>query len=355
VSQARILIVRVGAMGDVLHALPAVTGLRHLWPNVAVDWVVDPRWAPLLVDETGQGPLVSSVLPAHTKQWSRMPLSRATLRSIAGLRQALRAGRYRYVIDVQGTLRSAVIGRMAESENFAGFAEPRERAAAWLYRQTFPRRGTHVVQQNAALLSETIGAEITPATPALPVSAPAALWAEQTVASQAGSKRLAILAPTAGWGAKQWSAERFGALALELSALGFHVVVNAASASDSVGLEVVRASAGTASVLPCDVARLVALTRRAALVVGGDSGPVHLAAALGRPVVALFGPTNPDRNGPWGPGPVTVLRDPSSVTTYKRTALPDPGLASISVQAVVEAVQAVVPTELEVPQVCENG
>jgi heptosyltransferase-1 len=81
---------------------------------------------------------------------------------------------------------------------------------------------------------------------------------------------------------------------------------------------------------------MIALMRRAALVIGGDSGPVHLAAALGRPVVALFGPTDPARNGPWGAGPIAVLRDPASDISYKRTPGPDAGLAKISVEDVLQ-------------------
>jgi heptosyltransferase I len=163
------------------------------------------------------------------------------------------------------------------------------------------------------------------------------------------------LAPTAGWGAKQWPAERFGALAHDLQGIGFRVFVNAASRSDGAAAEVLHASGGTAQLLPCTVAQLVSLTRRAALVVGGDSGPIHLAAALGRPLVALFGPTDPVRNGPWGSGPMRVLRDPHSVTSHKRVQGLDPGLARITVQHVMDAVQTLGRPDPARASVCENG
>src|SRR5579875_490042 len=113
-------------MGDVLHGLPAVAALRQAWPEAVIDWVVEPRWAPLLVDESGRGPVVSGVLLAEAKRWSGAPFSGDTARSVLRLRRELAAGRYTRVVDVQGTLRSAVIGRMAGSEEFVGFADPRE-------------------------------------------------------------------------------------------------------------------------------------------------------------------------------------------------------------------------------------
>ncbi len=332
-SAGRVLVVRTGAMGDVLHALPAMAALRRSAPETAIDWAVDPRWAPLLVNEAGTGPVVSRVHLAETKLWSRTPCSRKTMRSVLGLRKALRAGRYESVVDVQGTLRSAVIGWMAEGEELVGFRDPREAGARLLYGRQLDRRGVHVVEQNAALLGGALGMAITPIGVALPVWRKAEEWAEEF-----GRGRFALLAPAAGWGAKQWPAERFGALARALREIGFAVLVNAAEISDRLGAEVVRASGGAAAIVESDVTRLVALTRRAAVVVGGDSGPVHLAAALGRPLVALYGPTDPARNGPWGGGPMRILRDSGSVTSYKRNEVVEAGLGRIRVEAVVEAV-----------------
>ena len=349
-SWARVLLVRVGAMGDVLHALPGVAALRRLWPEAVIDWVVDPRWAPLLVTEQGQRPVVSRVHLAETKLWSQKPISWATMRSVSRLRRALDEGRYRHVVDVQGTLRSAVIGRMAGSEDRVGFADPRESAARLLYTRTLVRRGTHVVEQNAALLGDALGVALAPVAPALPMSVAAEDWVDELMRGSV-SNRTALLAPAAGWGAKQWPVERFGALAQALYGMGFKVLVNAGSLHDPVGTDVVRESAGTAQIVACDVAQLVALTRRAALVVGGDSGPMHLAAMLGSPVVGLFGPTDPARNGPWGPGPKRVLRDASSTTSHKRVAVVEQGLARISVDEVLEAVREVVAAPMAgVPQ-----
>jgi heptosyltransferase-1 len=118
--------------------------------------------------------------------------------------------------------------------------------------------------------------------------------------------------------------------------------VNAPRKDDALAAEVVAHSQGAGEVVVCNVTGLIALIRRASLLVGGDSGPTHLAASLGVPLVALFGPTDPARNGPWGPGPKTVLRDAAAVTSYKRRAETDPGLQRITVERVAKAVEALI-------------
>jgi heptosyltransferase-1 len=336
----KVLIVRVGALGDVLHALPAVAALRAARPEWTIDWVVDPRWAPLLVNDEGRGEIVDHVHLAETKLWTQSPLSWKTMRSVATLRKTLRAEQYDVVVDMQGTMRSAVIGRFARAREFAGYEDPREGAAARFYRRTRRRIGTHVVEQNAALLGATCGIGVEPAGVPLPHAA----WADEWAAELVGDRRVCVLAASAGWGAKQWPAERYGALAKELRGMGFVPLVNAPKKDDALAASVVAASGGAAEMVVCNVAGLIALMRRTSLLVGGDSGPTHLAAALGVPLVALFGPTDPARNGPWGSGPMRVLRGAGSMTSHKRVAEIDAGLARIGVDEVVETAKTVVRT-----------
>jgi heptosyltransferase-1 len=168
---------------------------------------------------------------------------------------------------------------------------------------------------------------------ALPVIAEKERWAEGAVLA----RPMCVLSAGGGWGAKLWPVESYGRLAIALREMGFDVVVSAVSEGDALAQGVVSASNGAARMVVCDVAGLVALLRRADLFVGGDSGPTHLAAALAVPTVALFGPTDPARNGPWGAGAKVVLRDAEAVTSYKRTALSEMG--KISVEQVAEAVR----------------
>jgi heptosyltransferase-1 len=334
----KVLIVRVGAMGDVLHALPAAAALRMARPDWTIDWVVDPRWTPLLVGLDGRGPIVNRVHLAETRLWSRDPLSTATLRSIFSLRSALRQERYDLIVDMQGTLRSAVIGWMANGVAFAGYGDPREAAASVFYSRRLTRKHRHVVEQGAALLGEACGVELSAADVELPRNPEAEFWAEHAVMARPSL----MLAPGGGWGAKRWPSERFGAVAREMRSSVGDCVVNASSESDELAARVVASSDGAARLVACDVAQLVALMRRVDRFVGGDSGPAHLAAALAVPLVTFFGPTDPARNGPWGPGPKTVLRDPASITSHKRIATVDPGLARISVASVVEALRQLI-------------
>jgi len=332
----KVLIVRVGAMGDVLHALPAVAALRAERPDWEIDWAVDPRWEGLLVGDDGRGPIVNRVHLVPTKEWSRAPLSVATVQSVLRLRKTLRAAQYDLVVDMQGTLRSGVIGWMAGGSKFVGYSDPRESAAAQLYGQKLQRRGVHVVEQGAALLGEACGVAL----PARAVALPRVSWAENWAELEAVVARpLCVLGAGGGWGAKQWPAARYGELAVRLRRMGFDVAVNAPRKDDAVAGRVVEASDGAARMIVCNVTGLTALLRRTDLFVGGDTGPTHLAAALAVPVVALFGPTDPARNGPWGPGVCKVLRDPASVTSYKRRDEVDAGLARIAVEDVLEAIE----------------
>jgi heptosyltransferase-1 len=332
----KILIIRVGAMGDVLHALPAVSALRKARPDWEIDWVVDPRWAPTLVNGEGKGPVVGRVHLAETKKWSKAPASPATLRSIFDLRRALRGENYDLAVDMQGTLRSAVIGRMSGSQQFAGYRDPREAMAAKFYKTKLERKGAHVIEQGAALLGKACGVALDP----VDVKLPHEEWADNWAAETVGDRRTCLLAASAGWPAKCWGVQKFGKLAVELTAMGMEVVVNAPRKDDELAAAVAEASGGAARVVVCNVTGLIALMRRMTVLVGGDSGPTHLAAALGIPLVALFGPTDPKRNGPRGPGAKVVLRDPASVTSYKRSSTEDPGLAKVSVETVRNAVES---------------
>jgi len=334
----KILILRVGAMGDVLHALPAVAALRVARPDSEIDWVVTPHWSPLLVDGAGKGPVVRRVHVAETKLWKTAPASPATLRSVYNLRRALRGESYELAVDMQGTLRSAVIGRMSGAGQFVGYGDPREAVAAKFYKTRLERKGRHVIEQGAALLGEACGVSLKPGGVELPHEE----WADNWAAEVVGDGRTCLLAASAGWPAKCWEVHKYGALAVGLKAMGMDVVVNAPRKDDAAAAAVVEASRGAARVVVCNVTGLIALMRRMTVLVGGDSGPTHLAAALGIPLVALFGPTDPERNGPRGPGAKVVMRDPASVTSYKRTNVEDAGLAKIPVGAVLDAVRRLV-------------
>ena len=330
----RLLIVRIGAMGDVLHALPAVAALRAAMPHAHIAWAIAPRWQALLRDSTGRAPIIDTLHLVDTTLWKQQGLSRATLRSILSLRSELRDGTYDLCLDLQGSIRSAFVARLGHTGAILGSASPREAPARLLYTRRIATPASHVIEQAAQLASAAIAQPLAPLPVALPADPRAeAWWARQ---EPLANQPFVLLVPQAGWGAKQWPAGRFGAVAQQLAHAGYRVLVNQGHAADPLAALVVSASAGTASAISTDLPQLIALTRRASLVIAGDTGPLHLAAALARPVLALFGPTDPARTGPYNT-PARVLRHPSSVTDHSRHSAAEGGLLHIPTETVIEA------------------
>jgi heptosyltransferase-1 len=330
-------------MGDILHALPAVTALRQAHPEWVIDWVVEPRWRALLSAESnpvGVGlrspaqPLIDRLHLAPTKQWRKAPFSRQTLHEIKALRAALRAREYDAVIDLQGAIRSAAVARLAGGRRLIGEAEPRERAARWLFSERVATRGAHVIEQDLDLASAIAGDKLTVSAPLLPVDPAAEAWADAILPP--GSPPAVLINPGAGWGAKRWPAERYAAVAQGLVERGCRVLVNAGPGEEPLAEIIVHGTGCAATPLTCTLAQLIALTRRVALAVAGDTGPLHLACALGRPVVGIYGPTDPSRNGPFGTR-FEVLRSPQSRRDHSRHKAPEAGLLTIRPEEVLRA------------------
>ncbi len=373
--------VRLGAMGDILHALPAVTALRLAHPGWRIDWVVDPCWAALLTaapkpnfepgfesgSESNLGsspadapsrnlaqPLIDAIFPAPAKVWARRPVSGATFREIRQLRRTLRSGSYDAVLDFQGAVRSALIGRMTSCLRLIGEAAPREPAARFLFTERIETRGVHVIEQDCELASAVAGDTLEPHVPLLPVDPVAEAWCDALLgeAAKPGQKKpvelqsaglqsaalrpVALLNPGAGWGAKRWPAERYAAVARGLADRGFRVVVNAGPGEESLAETIQNQSNGAALPTRCSLGQLIALTRRVSLAIAGDTGPLHLACALSKPVVGIFGPTDPARNGPFGTH-FRVLRHAESRRDHTRREEPEAGLLTIAPEDVLKA------------------
>lgn len=323
-------------MGDVLHGLPAVAALRERMPGCFIGWAVEPRWSALLTGD--DSPVVDRVHLVATREWKKRPLSVETLKNIAALRRELRAERYDICVDLQGLIRSSVIGWMAGTARYAGSNTPRERQARWLYGERVDVRALHVIEKACELLGAGIGETLQPVRPALPVDGAAEAWCEQLLRNfGVGEGGFVLLSPAAGWGAKAWPADRWQELARQLAGEGYAVLVNAGGPADRAVAEA-AAGDGPGELVECGIAELIALTRRAKLAVGGDTGPVHLAAALGVPAVALYGPTDPQRTGPYFPGArVRVLRHATSRLDHGRNRETEAGLAQISEEEVFDA------------------
>jgi heptosyltransferase-1 len=300
-------------MGDVLHTLPAAASLKHSLPHSRLTWIVNPRWRPLLEGN----PFVDEIVD----------FDRRSLRSILETRRKLRAGRFDIAVDFQGLIQSALVAAAARPEKIYGFdsAQLKEKPAALFYSATANPKAAHVVDKNLELAAAAGASNFVVQFP-LP---------EGELEGDLPEGDFVLTSPLAGWTSKQWPTENFADLARRLRAkTSLELVVNGAPES----AEALRQIAGVRVHLS-GIKGLIYATRRATAVVGVDSGPVHMAAALFKPGVAIFGPTDPARNGPYG-GSITALRAPGAETSYKRDREIASSMRAVTVDEVFAALKA---------------
>jgi heptosyltransferase-1 len=323
--EQRFLVVRLGSLGDIVHTFPAVSGLRETYPNAEIIWLTHPRWKLLVQSST----LASQVWTTET-------------RSISSLRKTIEMVRSAHcdaAIDYQGLWKSAALSFFGGIKRRIGFSSEtiREFGVPLLYTDKVRCSAIHIADQNGEL-STRAGARN-------PV-APFKLQVPQVddcgirdYLQELGLHRYVVLSPGGGWRSKCWPPERFGQLGqLIRGSLGLRCVVNYGPGEDDLALAV-RECSGNADPVPYNgpLGPLMALLRNAACIVGGDTGPLHLAIALGTPAVALFGPTDPARNGPYRTDD-SVLRASNVVTTHSRNDHTHPSMLQIQVPEVFDAV-----------------
>jgi lipopolysaccharide heptosyltransferase I len=332
-NDQRILLLRLGSLGDIVHALPAAAALRDAFPNARLDWAVDPKWSRLLAGN----PDLTSVILADRKS------AAAILKTVKQLRSA----NYTCAIDFQGLYKSAFLALASACPRRIGFERTyaREGFASWLYTERFNPRGAHKVEHNLTL-AQAAGAQ--KSIPRFPITIFEA--DELRVTNELAKRNLTdffVLNPGGGWRSKCWPAERYGELHSRIFAkFGLRGVVSYGPSEENLAQAVIAAAGNsTPAAIPLELGPLMALLRRAKFVVSADTGPLHLAAALGAPVVGLFGPTDPARNGPFITNPAqksVIVRNPRlSETTYQRGASYSPAMLAISVDEVVAAAEQI--------------
>jgi heptosyltransferase I len=344
----RILIVRLSAMGDVIHTLPAAQAIRDAFPQAHIGWLIEERWAELLCvpefpprgTRSSARPLVDEVHTVNLKGWGKSVFSLSTLQRIATVWNDVRSTRYDVAVDLQGSIRSAALARWSGARVVYGAAEPRESPASLFYTRKVVAHGRHVIEQNISVAAGLIKHLVKVPSAEFPFDPAAEARIEQRLA-ELGIDKFAILNPGAGWGAKRWPAERYGEVARGLADFGVQSILNCGPGEEELVRAAEGASGGTARAMSCTLTELIALMRRARLFVGGDTGPLHLAAGLRVPVVAIYGPTDPARNGPYGTRSI-VLRSAESVTSHARRAEADEGMLGIGSGAVVAAARELV-------------
>lgn len=323
----RFLVVKLSSLGDLVFTLPAVAALREAFPQARIDWLVERRWETLL----SGNPDISSCIP----------LNPGSLVELLGAIRWLHGVGYTCAFDFQGLYKSAFLALASGAPRRLGFARgyAREPAASFFYTQSVAPGEVHMVEQNLAL-ARAAGAHSSGYHFPLRVPAEAEGQLAQELAAR-GASEFYVLSPGGGWRSKCWPPERFGGLHRELARRrGWRGVLSYGPGEEALA-EKVRRAAGDPEpiVLALDLAHLMALLRRAKFVVAADTGPLHLAVALGTPVVGLYGPTAPWRNGPFSSMDVVVRNARPEETTLRRGNAYSRAMLSISVEQVVEAIE----------------
>ncbi len=322
----RVLIVRLGAFGDIVHALPVAAALRSAWSDAQIDWVVDRRYRGVL--ELARG--LDRVIEVGANSWPLAVLP-------------LRRRRYDVAIDLQGLLKSAALARWTGARRVIGFHPDhlRERAARLFHTETVtPPSDGHVIAKNMSVLP-ALGVPTGP--PRFPIEIPPSSIASDVRGALGVGARdpFAVLNPSAGWPNKQWPPARFGEIAAHLKERhGLPSIVIWGPNERALAERVVAASRDCACLAPrTTLGDLAALISAGALVISGDTGPLHLATALGTPSVGLFGPTSPVRNGAFVPEDVSVSRFEACECHHKRRcSRPTACIIDISIAEVIAAV-----------------
>jgi lipopolysaccharide heptosyltransferase I len=307
----RILIVKLGSIGDIVHALPSLAAIRRARPGAEISWVVERRAAEILRDNH----FLNRLIEVDTKELRRWPMSGETLLAPRQQLRRLRASPFDVALDFQGLLKSAMIARLSGAPRRYGFARAhlREPASRYLLTHTVrtPPR-SHVIVKNLALAAEAlkISVPVNPSEFEFPIATGPAHELEAEAAADGTNGRYAILNPGGGWPTKLWSAERFGQLADELwTHHRLASLVTYGPGETALAERVLQSSrSGRARMVKLSLKGFYLLARRAKLYVGGDTGPTHLAVAAGAPVAGLFGPTEWWRNGSPHPADICIER-----------------------------------------------
>jgi heptosyltransferase-1 len=292
-----ILFIKTSSLGDVIHHMPAVSDARRHRPQARIGWVVEEAFAPLVRLHGA----VDNVVAIASRRWRTAPFARETWREIGAFRRAMRAQTHETVIDAQGLLRSALVTRLARGRRHGYDAESvRERAASWFYDVHHSvDRALHAITRNRMLTGQVLG---------YAPEGPPDFGLDRAALTSGAPTREAVLLHATARPEKEWPVANWIELGRDLAARGYTLVLpwgNEAERRRSAEIAAAVPNATVPALQPLDeAARMIA---RAAFVVGVDTGLLHLAAALGVPLAAIFLGTEPGQHGPLGAGKIEIV------------------------------------------------
>jgi len=327
----KILIVKPSSLGDVVHSLPFLNTIRKCFPDAEIHWVIAQGFEGLLEGH----PMIERLWVIKKDSWKKIQNATQTIQEIKVLFKQLKQGKYDLVIDMQGLLRSGVITAATGSPMRIGFAEAREGSRVFYTHTVKGGKNIHAVDRYLKI-AEFLGCDISEILFPFPVSqSPSSLILHPS--SFNAPDGYAVIVPGARWKTKRWPAEQFGKLA---SLLPIKTVIVGSSGDSNIADEIVSLSKGKSVSLAgkTDLKVLVDIMRRAQFVVSNDSGPMHIAAALGVPVYAIFGPTDPGRTGPYGTVHTVIRSDTLCAPCFKKTCVDIKCTKSISADKVFKII-----------------
>ncbi len=329
-----ILLIRTSALGDVVHCLPVLTALRRHLPKARIGWLVEGAMAPVLEGH----PDLDEVIPVRLRPWRKKPFSPETREGVAGFLRALDRFAPDVTLDLMGNHKAGFLSAITQCDRRIGLGRPwrREPSSGFWISEPVAPRGVHAVDRALSLL-DALGL------PEEPADFGGDKILRQPQSTDVGSKPFALIQTGAGWGSKRYPPEMWGRAArLLLERTGLASLVPLAYGEETLAAGVEAASGGAARAVPAgDLPTLAALLRRASLVLGGDTGPTHLAHAFGRPVLMLMGPTDPERHGPYGAPDRALWKELPCSFCYRRFEETKACLLEITPERVAEKAEEI--------------
>ncbi len=323
----KILIIKPSSLGDIIHSLPVLDALNRCFPGAEIDWIVAKGFEGILEGH----PMLRKLWIIRKEEWKKITRLRSTISELRKLFRNLKSEKFDCAIDLQGLFRSGLIAKATGAPLRIGFADAREGSAVFYTHKVVGGKEIHAVDRYLKIPA-LLGCKVT--RPRFPL--PSFQVAPEGVLP-AGD--YAVMAPGARKPVNRWPARRFGELA---SRLPLRTVVVGSKSDRDLADEVVKASKGKAVSLAgrTGLRELVGVIRQARFVVSNDTGPMHVAAAVGVPVFALFGAANPVRTGPYGMGHTVIRREVPCSPCYKRSCKTALCMDMIKVDEVAEAIGA---------------
>ncbi len=327
---SKILIIKPSSLGDIVHSLPFLNAVKTCFPEAEIHWVVAKGFEELLEGH----PMIDKLWVINKDAWKKIQFAKNTMTEIKKLFKALKKEKFALVIDLQGLLRSGIITTATCSPVRVGFREAREGSRFFYTLKVTGGKNIHAVDRYLKI-AEFLGCDTSDVVFSFPLFEKSSSFILHPLSFQ----DYVVIVPGARWKTKRWAPERFGELSRRLP---LQAIIVGSKSDGEIANVIVSLSGGNAISLAgkTDLKDLIEIMRGAKFIISNDSGPMHIAAALGVPVFAVFGPTDPLRTGPYGKGHTIIKEDISCAPCFRRTCDDMKCMNDLSLERVFEVIKS---------------